>query len=344
MFRQRLKLTLARRFGPQSIRHWPSFKRACQLRNDLLHGSRDLEGLVRLLEDPILANRLTAYSAIRKYRIDEFIPHLIDALEHRSRFIERIHLYAALKTMGVVKPFKASPLGSRVLLTIDGPKNLELSCEESPSRIERAVDILISTAPIASEQLKLRGVSRHDRLRIIQSCGLQSQITQLPLLIDWLFRVDVDPGHGFAFRSALAESIGRLGFPVGGWLVQALEQEALEYEGRPGAGLGIQRPVRRNILSAFGECETNDSPHLNLILEYLSNLNGSASAGFYIESLNVLWKWRHPSLLKSALRYPRPIRQNAIGVYASYRDHLEYPLDDLDTEFWNQARAHYGSC
>ena len=341
MLRQRIKQSIARRIGPLSIPLRPSFRRACQLRFELLHETPTVEQIEVLFRHPILANRITAYNAIRTHRMTVFTPQLMGALEHQRRFIERAHIYAALDTLGVASAIQSSPQASRNILTVDGPRDLEIACEEQNARLVRAVELLRHLPPAAQSHLDLRGLSRHERLRLIQSCGLQSQLSQLPNLIDWLFRVDVDPGHGFAFRSALAEAIGRMGLPVGGILIRALEQEALEYEGRPGAGLGIQRSVRRKILSALGECETDGSPNLGLILEYLSNVTGSASAGFYIEGLNVLWKWQHPKLLQIAMKYPRAVRQNALGVYASFQQDHKCALDEFDMEFWTKAQRHY---
>ena len=60
---------------------------------------------------------------------------------------------------------------------------------------------------------------------------------------DLLFATDVDPGRGFTQRRLAPTALGRLGLrdatPV---LLRALENEALDYEGRPGAGMGVQYP------------------------------------------------------------------------------------------------------
>ena len=97
--------------------------------------------------------------------------------------------------------------------------------------------------------------------------------------------------------------------------------------------------VFRQLLSAFGESELDNSPYLDLMLQYLSNQTGSASAGFYIESMNVLWKWRHPKLSAKILRLPRPARQNALGVLASYQLRPNQGLNHDDQDFWFQAQA-----
>ncbi|MFT5587804.1 MAG: HEAT repeat protein [Cognaticolwellia sp.] len=111
----------------------------------------------------------------------------------------------------------------------------------------------------------------------------------LPLLQDNLARMDVDPGRGFAWRRLSALALGRIGDPgAAPTLRRALEIEALEYEGRPGAGLGIQFPVRAVLLWALGELQ--DPGSAELLAGYLDHTSGSALGGFHLPAMGALYK------------------------------------------------------
>ena len=106
-------------------------------------------------------------------------------------------------------------------------------------------------------------------------------------LVHSLARMDLDPGRAFAHRRLSALSLGRVGDrSVAKRLVQALEVEALEHEGRPGAGLGIQYPVRTVLLWALGELQSEPE----VLVGYLGNLHGSALGGFHLPAMGALWK------------------------------------------------------
>ncbi len=111
----------------------------------------------------------------------------------------------------------------------------------------------------------------------------------LPLLRDNLARMDVDPGRGFAWRRLSALALGRIGDPSAGpTLCRALEIEALEHEGRPGAGLGIQFPVRAVLLWALGELQ--DPGSAEVLAGYLDHTSGSALGGFHLPAMGALYK------------------------------------------------------
>jgi hypothetical protein len=108
--------------------------------------------------------------------------------------------------------------------------------------------------------------------------------------LDGLLRaMDTDPGRGFKHRRLAATALGRMGDPSAvRSLVDALEREALEFEGRPGAGLGIQFPVRVLLLWALGE--VGDSASAPLLASYLENTSGSATGGFHLPAIGALLK------------------------------------------------------
>ncbi|MCB9793104.1 MAG: hypothetical protein H6741_10295 [Alphaproteobacteria bacterium] len=142
-----------------------------------------------------------------------------------------------------------------------------------------------------------RSAGRRGDHRVLAALGLHGDPRALGLLADHLERMDVDPGRGFAQRRQAALALGQLGLPEAApRLLRALETEALEHEGRPGAGLGVQFPVRARLLWALGEVQaTSAAPQL---VAYLGNLHGSALGGFHLPAMQALLK------LGSAARAP----------------------------------------
>lgn len=138
----------------------------------------------------------------------------------------------------------------------------------------------------------------------------------LPMLQDNLARMDVDPGRGFAWRRLSALAIGRIGDPSAApSLRRALEVEALEHEGRPGAGLGIQFPVRAVMLWALGELQ--DPGSAELLAGYLDHTSGSALGGFHLPAMGALYKLgaaAKPILEQVAAKGTEQARGHARGV------------------------------
>jgi HEAT repeat protein len=95
-------------------------------------------------------------------------------------------------------------------------------------------------------------------------------------------------------------------------MVRALEDEALEYEGRPGAGLGIQIPVRSVLLYALGEAGAHDQ--IGLLIRYLSNTHGSVMGGFYLPAMDALVKLNAVDELAKLVQGPELLAANALGV------------------------------
>jgi hypothetical protein len=97
--------------------------------------------------------------------------------------------------------------------------------------------------------------------------------------------------------------------------VRALDDEAHDWEGRPGAGLGVQFPVRTNLLWALGEI--GDASAIPTLLPYLGDVSGSALGGFFLPAMDALWKIGSPAipaLTAFLARAPEVAAANAVGV------------------------------
>lgn len=137
------------------------------------------------------------------------------------------------------------------------------------------------------------------------------------LLERQLTRMDVDPGRGFALRRLSALALGRIGDPsAADALVRALEIEALEHEGRPGAGLGVQYPVRAVLLWALGEVGAR--AHAPTLLSYLGASQVGTMGGLHVAAMGALYKLgaaAEPGLRQVA-QGQGPAAENARGTLA----------------------------
>lgn len=177
---------------------------------------------------------------------------------------------------------------------------LELAAQQDPDDHGRLV-------------ARFRQGGRRESHAVALALGLHGDGRGLPLLTRQLRAMDTDPGHGFAGRRVAAQAIGRLGDPgAAGVICAALEAEALEYEGRPGAGLGIQYPVRMSLVAALGEL--GDPRSADVLAAYLGNTHGSAMGGFYLPAMDALWKVGDAAALEARLDGPEDIAVNAAGV------------------------------
>jgi len=152
---------------------------------------------------------------------------------------------------------------------------------------------------------------RRMRLTLCKAMGLHGSAIFLGRLRTCLTVMDVDPGHGFALRVASSMALGRLGYTVSTrLLIGALTTEALEYEGSPGAGLGVQHSVRAHILAALGEIQS--APEV--VETYLGNLHGNAQGGFYLTAMDALWKHGNEQPMYSLMAQSEVVAANALGV------------------------------
>ncbi len=165
------------------------------------------------------------------------------------------------------------------------------------------------------QQLRRDGGRRTDHAAL-SALGRLGDPRALPDLLIALVEMDVDPGRALAHRRLSAVALGRLGIPsVAPKLHQALRREAREHEGRPGAGLGIQYPVRTNLLWALGELQSARS--VRVLLPYLSDLSGSALGGFYLPAMGALVKLGGGALAPVLALAEGPVgdaADNAVGV------------------------------
>lgn len=166
---------------------------------------------------------------------------------------------------------------------------------------------------------QLRAAGRRGEHTALGALGLHGDPRGLPLLHDALVARDVDPGRGFAWRRVAASAIGQIGLAdTAGWLLRGLDDEARDYEGRPGAGLGIQYPVRADLLWALGELGAPTA--IPALVRHLGDTHGSALGGFHLPAMDALWKLAPASLpaLRDAARGPDSTTAvHALGVLAA---------------------------
>ncbi len=126
-----------------------------------------------------------------------------------------------------------------------------------------------------------RGGARREGHLGLQALGLHGDPRSVVELRGALEAIDVDPARGFAWRRLAAAGLGRIGDPRAlPWLLDAMHVERRDHEGRPGAGLGIQAPVRAEMLLAIGEL--GDVRALPVLLGALGDESGSATGGLYL--------------------------------------------------------------
>jgi len=137
---------------------------------------------------------------------------------------------------------------------------------------------------------QLRGEgNRRGETTMLDAFGLHGDPRWLPALTKAIRDVRVAPGRGFAWRRLSAVSLGRIGSPEAAKVIaQALTTEAREFEGKPGAGLGIQYPVRSLLLWALGEIGADHTAPT--IADYLGDISGNAMGGFYLPAMGALLK------------------------------------------------------
>lgn len=162
---------------------------------------------------------------------------------------------------------------------------------------------------------RLHQSGRRERHAISVALGYHGDPRAVPALLGVLRAMDDDPGHGFTARREAGLALGRMGLPsLGSALIQALTDEALEHEGRPGAGLGVQFPVRSALLYALGE--TGDPAVVPALGAYLGNTHGSALGGFYLPAMDALVRLREPGPLLPLLAADELVVANTIGALA----------------------------
>lgn len=165
---------------------------------------------------------------------------------------------------------------------------------------------------------RFRSAGRREEHSLHISLGICGDPQGAFLLREVLFATDVDPGRGFAQRRLCAIALGRLGLEISGaWLLKALDIEARDFEGRPGAGLGIQYPVRTDLLEALGELQVPSA--IPVLVRHLGDTHGSAFGGFYLAAMDALCRFGQaavPALTEHVRVAPDLEAANALGVLA----------------------------
>lgn len=182
----------------------------------------------------------------------------------------------------------------------DGQALLELAAQQHPEDHSLICDAAASSG------------RRAGHLRVV-ALGIHGDPRSLEPLLSVLRAVDVDPGAGFAGRARAARALGQLGLPEAApALIRALEDEAADQEGRPGAGLGVQVPVRVDLLVALGECGAVAAAPV--LATYLGAVSASAKGGLHLPAMDALCKLGAAAAVEPLLAGPELAAANALGV------------------------------
>ncbi len=196
--------------------------------------------------------------------------------------------------------------------------------ESDPDDRQALMDLAVYEHPDDYEVLLAATRSQGRRMRHTGAgaLGLNGDPRGIEALLQVLAAIDVDPGHGFTGRATAATALGRLGLPAAVRpLLRAMRDEALDHEGRPGAGLGIQKPVRVFMLHALGEL--GDKSAAGPVSAYLGNTTGSPSGGYYLPAMDALVKLNAVSQARVLLGAEETTAANALGVLGA--------LEELET-------------
>ncbi|MEE2751225.1 MAG: hypothetical protein VX519_07335 [Myxococcota bacterium] len=222
-----------------------------------------------------------------------------------------------LRTMSGFRRLQVEPLADLGGMVSLGPKALRERVDQEPDQAGEAL-LALSLYQYPEdlsrvELVRLAGGRRTEHL-CLEALGWLGQPESLPRLKDALSEFDVDPGRGFARRRVAAVALGRMGLPES-WRVlsRALKLEASEHEGRPGAGMGLQFPVRSAILWGLGELQAQRCA--SVLCTHLGAVSDSALGGLHLPAMEALWKLGEAAEteLYRALKSPRPL----VAVHAA---------------------------
>ncbi|HJN73741.1 MAG TPA: HEAT repeat domain-containing protein [Myxococcota bacterium] len=263
--------------------------------------------LIELLTDPVPGVRRAAARNLGRRGIDEGLGEAF-ALERSNTVL--LALAEARVRCGQVTADVIADLERAILVSFETPRGervpeeaiglgvaelaagLEMALSEDAPDIEEPSGLLNLAARGQLEDLETiqgsrRSAGRRGESARLLAMGHNGDPRFVDTLIVALSRMDLDPSRAFAHRRGSALSLGRIGAPTTApSLVRALEVEALEHEGHPGAGLGVQYPVRAVILWALGELQAAPA----VLASYLGDLQGSALGGFHLPAMGALWK------------------------------------------------------
>lgn len=282
------------------------------LRPPRAEADRLLDGLRRLREGEDLAQLSEELSKfdLRKYATAFGEKRPAAAIAHAT-LMERLDLHALDFAPGVDRAARAEELSSlfNSLSGIEAERTVRRLAMLGGSECRSRLKLLRETA------------GRRGDHALLAALAVQGHFDAFDDLLAAMRARDVDPGRGFTQRRISADGMGELGLRAGvSALSAALTAERTQFEGRPGAGLGIQYPVRANILRALGEIA--DEAAVPLLLPYLDDVSGSAFGGFYLPAMDALVKIGAPAT--------PAIRQWAASASALGRTNASGVLSALD--------------
>jgi len=160
-----------------------------------------------------------------------------------------------------------------------------------------------------------RAGGRRTEHACLEAMGRLGCSSYLSPLLDGLDEIHVDPGRGLAHRRVAAEALGRLGLPEAyRSLKRALVWEEREL-GAPGAGMGMQFPVRDTLIQAIGELQ--DPRSIPLLCRYLGAVEESPLGGLHLPAMEALWKLGPeaiPALQLVARKGLQPAASHAVSL------------------------------
>jgi HEAT repeat protein len=295
---------------------------------------RDPRAMRAWLDDPVPGVRREAAYAVGRGGESADVGRLEARLEIEPTDAVRFEVGVALvrcgaPAMGVRQVLAAK----RTFLTVDGPRSpLGAVGPEATTiewRFDRALagpaEDLVSKAlrreaTVADLGAVVDGHARRLRHVGVEAFGALGDPDALPTLERVLEEMEADPGFGFRSRRTAAFAIGRIGDPTMlGVLTRALECEALDHEGRPGSGLGIQAPVRAALLYAIGEIGNGSA--CRLLSGYLAHTHGSALGGLHLPAMGALVKLGGADEAEALLDGPEASAVHALPVLAALGRH-----------------------
>lgn len=200
-----------------------------------------------------------------------------------------------------------------------GPRPRDRIRTEDPALLAADPHRWRTLAAAVPPALPDRPAGRRARHAWLEAQGWWGDPDASTVLVQALTSMEDDPGQGFTKRRLAAVALGRLGDPGAvPVLRRALEQEALEFEGRPGAGLGVQFPVRAVLLQALGELQ--DPATTKLLTAYLGLTRQGASGGLHLAAMGALWTLGDPAPLRPLLDAEEVVAANAAGLLVALGD------------------------
>jgi HEAT repeat protein len=292
---------------------------------------KDPAALRAWLADPVPGVRREAAHALGVGAQAADVPRLQDRLDAEPTDSVRFDVGVALVRCGVSPDGVRSALAERAnptIPTIDGPRSAlgavgpeatttewrfdRAIAEPSDDLVVRALRREITAGELAAI---VRGDARRVRHVAIDALGALGDPAGLATLEGVLEDTDADPGFGFRSRRTAAFAIARIGDPTMlGSLAKAIEREALDHEGHPGSGLGIQAPVRAALLYAIGEI--GNVAGARLLAGYLAHTHGSALGGLHLPAIGALVKLGGADDAEALLDGPEEAAVHALAVLA----------------------------